>query len=286
MIIVKIIGGLGNQMFQYAFGKFIEKKYHQELLYDLNDFTFYKTNPFLLDKLIVNIPKVSSKDLSEYLSSYNSSLFGLFKSKKWKIFTENNFHGQDIPISKYSGFYFDGYWQKEIYLSDIREDLLKEFLIKEELNNSNKEMLAQIKRDNSISLHVRRGDFVTDKKTLLIHGVCSVEYYNKAVSYLEDKLKDPVFYVFSNDYNWAKDNIKFKSKVVYVDINDSKQGYLDMNLMKHCKNNIVANSSFSWWGAWLNENPNKIVISPKKWYASSRMQKRSKYLIPNSWVRL
>ena len=128
-------------------------------------------------------------------------------------------------------------------------------------------MICKIESCNSISLHVRRGDFINENSTNKTHGVCSIEYYKKAIDFIAKKISNPVFFIFSDDTKWVYENMKLQFKYFVVDINDHKFAYEDLRLMSKCNHHILANSSLSWWGAWLNESENKVVVAPKIWFA-------------------
>ena len=182
--------------------------------------------------------------------------------------------------------YIKGFFRSEKYFIDIREELLKDFSLNVELNEKNKKMLEQIKNTNSVSIHFRRGDY-TKKRVADKYGSCSVEYYKNASKIIADSISEPItLFIFSDDINWVRNNVKFDFETVYVDINLAKQGYFDLELMKNCKHNIIANSSFSWWGAWLNENESKIVIAPKWWMKDVDTTSKNVDIIPESWLIL
>ena len=148
-------------------------------------------------------------------------------------------------------------------------------------DEENQLILDKILETNSVSLHIRRGDYVSLDYVNKIHGVCALDYYKRAIEYITKRVNPPHFFLFSDDIDWVVENLKMEHPFTVVDINKGK-GWLDMNLMKQCKHNIIANSSFSWWGAWLNENPQKIIIAPEKWTA--RKQKCD--IVPLGWVKL
>jgi len=141
----------------------------------------------------------------------------------------------------------------------------------------------KIKEKNSVSLHIRRGDYLTMQKAIDTIGVCPLDYYDKAIREITRKIKNPTFFIFSDDINWVKENLKTNSPTIFVSGGKLKD-YEELILMSKCKHNIIANSSFSWWGAWLNNNPNKIVIAPKKWFKDT--SKNTRDLIPESWLKL
>ncbi len=208
-----------------------------------------------------------------------------------------------IPLSLYRGealirersFRFDpkilklkrdvhlhGYWQSEKYFRDIRETILEDFTFTPPLNSRNQKILEKIKKTNSVSVHVRRGDYVMDPKTHEFHGVCGPDYYQKAVKVVSKKVENPTFYFFSDDIRWVEKNLKTKVENTYVDWNTGEKSFVDMQLMSSCKHHILANSSFSWWGAWLNRNKDKMVVAPKQWFQDPSMDTRD--LIPEGWL--
>ena len=180
--------------------------------------------------------------------------------------------------------YYEGYFQSEKYFLHIRERLLREFKISTPpLHNSdNRRILDLILKKNAISLHIRRGDYLTPKNTER-HCLCSPSYYQNAIQYIIQRVENPHFFIFSDDISWVYDNFKISYPYTIVDVNDSYTGYYDLELMRNCKHNIIANSTFSWWGAWLNENPNKIVIAPQRWFMN---QEDEIDIIPSSWVKI
>jgi hypothetical protein len=199
--------------------------------------------------------------------------------------------------------YLSGYWQSEHYFTEIEEELREKFVfpVHERRDDAFSSLLNSIGEDvNSVSLHVRRGDYIEDKKNdksgilfngikyflkpqVNLGGVCTLNYYKNAINYLKSWHLHPSFYVFSDDIDWCMKNFSFlDSSVVYVDINMGKSSYWDMFLMSQCKHNIIANSSFSWWGAWLNSNKEKIVVAPDSWFENGYIGD----IIPEGWVTL
>ena len=282
MITVKITGGLGNQMFQYAFGLAQEKRTGKKNYYDISFFENQNPNSFRIFELRNFNVKIRIKNilfiqkLNRKLKRRGISLFTNF------FVTENNatvFYSEFLKKRKIA--IFDGYFQNEKYFIEYRKDILDAFTLTVPLNTENNNLIKEIKQTNSISLHVRRGDYVNLQD---YHGLCGLEYYKNAISYVAEKTNEPHFYLFSDDIKWVVENLKIDFPYTIVDINDSKTGYFDLELMKNCKHNIIANSSFSWWGAWLNENPEKIVIAPKQWFANE--QNDNCDIIPESWIKI
>lgn len=287
MIIVNLKGGLGNQMFQYALGKSISLKYNRILKLDLN---FYKDNldadvtkrNFELDYFSVKADLATKEDLK---FKYSNKVSKFFASKKVKIYNDSNFDG-DLQCN-HSIVYFDGFWQSELFFQNVRTLLLREFTPKVSLDLNNMLWCNSITNCNSISVHIRRGDYITNSSANSFHGVCSIEYYRSAIKYIQDNVDNPIFYFFSDDMTWVKENFySDQQNYNFVEGNIGEKSYLDITLMSYCKHNIIANSTFSWWGAWLNTNFNKIVISPIKWFSESDQNIKTKNLIPSSWVRI
>ena len=172
------------------------------------------------------------------------------------------------------------------YFEGIENDIKKDFRFKNQLDNKNLEILNEIENSNSISIHIRRGDYMSPENYNMYGCIATPTYYKKAIKVIEEKVENPTFFVFSNDMDWVKKNIQINSRVFYIDINSGNGSYKDMQLMSNCKHNIIANSSFSWWGAWLNENKNKIVIAPKKWINREDVDSDKIELFCEGWTLL
>lgn len=272
MKIVNILGGLGNQMFQYALYLALREKFKNEVVkVDRSCFKGYPLhNGFELDKIFqVDCEFANWKDLVRvsypYLN-YRCWQIGkcfLLRRKTMCIEPKNMDLKQDIFDIQHDCFY-DGYWQHEEYFKDIRSVILKAFTFPI-LKDKNLEIWKVVQKSNSASIHVRRGDYLNHP---YYKDICELDYYHKAIQYLKDVVAPDVFLVFSNDTEWCRNHLQSllnDVQVIYVDWNTGSNSYIDMQLMSGCKYNIIANSSFSWWGAWLNTNEDKIVIAPKKW---------------------
>lgn len=282
--IIQLNGGLGNQMFQYAFGYALAKKFGFDVVFDYTFFEEIKkydestTREFELGVFNLECPEATQDDLNKIIHSSRQSkfkrfLWEVFKIKKFKpegntcLQTKPYFFDRNLFKNK-SYFYYEGYFQNEKYFKNIREDILYLFSLREAFDEKNQSVLDVIKSTNSVSIHIRRGDYVTLESASKFHGTCSMEYYEKAINYIAKRVKNPHFFLFSDDISWVAQNLKIDYPYTVIDFNQGK-GYADLELMKNCKHNIIANSSFSWWGAWLNQNLNKIVIAPKKWTAQN-----------------
>ena len=290
MIIVRVTGGLGNQMFQYAMYKSLENK---GKLVKLDSKSFYETkkehNGYELERIFDIKPnKPTKEDLEKFDENNISTLFKikrkLFGDKKFVYDTKEYVFNKDVYKLKNS--YLNGYWQSIKYFEGIENDIKKDFRFKNQLDNKNLEILNEIENSNSISIHIRRGDYMSPENYNMYGCIATPTYYKKAIKVIEEKVENPTFFVFSNDMDWVKKNIQMNSRVFYIDINSGNGSYKDMQLMSNCKHNIIANSSFSWWGAWLNENKNKIVIAPKKWINREDVDSDKIELFCEGWTLL
>jgi hypothetical protein len=182
--------------------------------------------------------------------------------------------------------YLYGFWQSEKYFGEYANDIRSFFVGSNLFNNENKKVIDQINDPNQIpvSIHIRRGDMVHNPDVKKIHGYCTLEYYLNAANTMMQKFENVRFFVFSDEPEWCKENFKPNAEIVIVDHNQGLDSFNDIRLMAQCHHHIIPNSSFSWWGAWLNSSENKVVIAPKQWFAIN--DKDTKDLIPSNWIRL
>jgi hypothetical protein len=291
MIVVKLMGGLGNQMFQYAAGRALAIRHKTSLYLDLGALEnthpedtprVYELGSFPIEAELANKNTLERIKPSNYKAKFKDRLKRQF-SNNGPIFTygEPPKHQRNQFLNVRNNSYLVGYWQDEVYFSAIRDNLLKEFEpIK--ISASCKKYLKHLEQTpETIAVHVRRGDYVTNIHANKHHGLASKEYYQTAIKNFESQLDNPEFFVFSDDIEWCKKNIN----AVRINFIEDTLGYEDMHLMSHCKHNIIANSSFSWWGAWLNNNSDKIVIAPKVWFQNKDTNQATS-IVPGSWIRL
>lgn len=271
MNIIRMTGGLGNQMFQYAlYLNFINRG----IDCTFEDWTEYdsKANarPILLNKAFgITYPIATMPEYVEMTDSYmdlGHRILRKLRGRQSKEYPEATFDFDEQILAK-NDSYLTGYFQSEKYFKDIEETVRKAFTFTENVISESNTLLPESNFDSSnnyISLHIRRGDYLNIGDAF--GDICTVEYYINAIKYINDNVDNPFFLIFSNDIPWAKDWCsKISIKCYVVDGSSEDTGYLDMCLMSRCKHNIIANSSFSWWGSYLNANPNKIVIAPSKW---------------------
>lgn len=261
MKIIKIKGGLGNQMFQYAYGRNLELS-GSTIIFDVSFFYGARAKTDALRKFALDVYKLQT---AAVFSPRTHRLRDLFIKLKRKV-----------------GFDAEEYFQNEKYFRDIADKIKQEFVLKDALSVGAQMFSKQIAASNSVSVHVRRGDYVSDEKTKTYQGVCGMEYYLKAVALIKEKVASPVFFVFSDDIDWTRKNFT-GGEFVFVSapaIKDCEEIYL----MSKCKHNIIANSSFSWWGAWLNDNPDKIVVAPGKWFNDKKANNND--IVPAGWIKI
>lgn len=290
MIIVRLKGGLGNQLFQYAVGKALALKHGTDLIVDTREFSRDPLRNYRLDSFQIKakpsnhfwffpenrIGRRLNKllQLARKISSYPLTLVRE---------TRFSFNPEALLAPNYS--YLDGYWQSEQYFAPISEQLRQDLCLALPLSQTQQELARKISADkHAVALHVRRGDYVADPTTTAFHGLCSIEWYEQAVNLVLKKIPDAHFYIFSDDYAWVKDHLRLSAPMHFIEPSPDGQEAIDLHLMSLCQHNIIANSSFSWWGAWLNTNPDKIVIAPQRWFAAGHQDTID--LIPAKWIRL
>ena len=281
MIITKIKGGLGNQLFQYAVGRAAALHHKAPLKFDTTIFETYKLhNGYRLDQFAIQAEIAAENEIINLKGRSNVLFSALRKAglvKRKSYFKEKRSSYFDASVFKNNFVYLDGYWQNELYFSDIRELLLRELSPNNSMNDLSFAYLNSIKKSNSVSLHVRRGDYLNLKNI----NVLNVDYYMKAAEHIRKNVEKPTFFIFSDDLEWCKSCLTFLGDCIYVERTQTEID--DLKLMSFCQHNIIANSSFSWWGAWLNQNPNKTVIAPKGWLLNDP---GSSNVILSDWVKL
>ena len=258
MIITKIQGGLGNQMFQYAYGKHLATKYNKKLYCDINFYQYQSLRSFSLQDfenidLDISVDKIKVD-------------YPIYK-------IDDDFNYKEIPQPNNCGYYLDGYWQSEKYFKESESVIRKQF-------KPNKNLFEKILETpgldtKTVSMHIRRTDYVTSNG---YHPVQSLDYYQNAIDLIGDYDN---LYIFSDDINWCKENLKFNNMIFREGNSDIE----DLFLMSMCANNIIANSTFSWWAAWLNEHPDKRVISPSKWLGE-QTNLNTNDIIPLDWIKI
>jgi hypothetical protein len=279
-ITTRLFGGLGNQLFQYATGRAVALRNDCTLLLDTRDTEAKGSHwQFALSHFNIhatvgndnNLPPARTKPLQYY----PWRVFG--RSPK---FTREKQLGYNPDIAGVGpNTYLHGYFQSEKYFTQIEDIIRRELSIKTPPSDENTRWLKMVNQPNSVSLHVRRGDYIAAGNA---YAVCDHDYYKRAIDLIASKLDaDPSVFIFSDDPAWAKENIKLGYKPQVSAHNDGSKPYEALRLISHCPHNITANSPFSWWGSWLNNNPEKIIVAPKAWFGKQNLDNPD--LIPYSW---
>lgn len=296
---MRLKGGLGNQFFQYAAARRLSIHHGTELKLDIS---YWKTNTswapyesfqrYGLSHFSVQESFATEEDICKITMSRRKGLLGAVHSLgefikpyyRRPVFAEPELRPFDPNILKTpKDVYLDGYWQSERYFAPIADTIRREFRVNSEPDKENRILAEQIESRESVAVHVRRGDRVKDPRIARLHGTQSIEYYHSAARLIANEVRKPHFFVFSDDPQWAKSNLRL-DPVIYVTHNGDSRNYEDLRLMSLCKHSIIANSTFSWWAAWLNKNPNKLVIAPKNWFRTENLDTQD--LIPQDWTQI
>jgi hypothetical protein len=292
MILISLNGGLGNQLFQYALGRRLSYERNFPLRFDLSALeASWSIRRYKLGCFKIYGQPVSEEERKQFERHENALLGGKVASL-WRKYlpyyrqrsvTEKIVTFDENILKVPSNVFLQGYWQTEKYFVSIRSALQKELQLNVPLDSTNQDMLKAIQCENSVSVHIRRGDYVSNPETNKAHGVLPLSHYDKAIKMIKEKVSFPHFYVFSDDAAWCRDNFRDLENVTFVSHNDSEHDYFDFALMKECRFHIIANSSFSWWAAWLSDYGNKIVIAPKQWYQTDQ---DTRDLLPEDWIKI
>jgi hypothetical protein len=290
LVITNVIGGLGNQMFQYAAGRAISLSREVPLRLDITGFANYELHQgFELQRIFDCASVIASKADVRTILGWQSSpsiqrlllRSGLTAFRHEEFVVEPHFHYWTGIKNVPSDCYLVGYWQSEKYFCEITAQIRKDFAFVQPMESQNTELAQLITSVNAVSLHVRRGDYANNPATTSVHGLCPLDFYRAAIRYVSERVAQPHFFIFSDDISWVQENLKIDFPHQHVKHNLGAASYNDMRLMSMCKHHIIANSSFSWWGAWLNPHPDKLVIAPKQWFANKNDVRD---LIPQGWA--
>lgn len=296
MIIVKLIGGLGNQMFQYALGRHLAIKYNTVLKLDTSylldrrprkDMVFrdYDLSIFNIEEKIATESEVVSYT-RQYKSYWRALIFSLFeKISKPNVVREQSPHFESKILESGQSAYLIGFWQSEKYFKDIESTIRSDFTFKEKLNSRCNSLALTIQSTNAVCLNVRRTDYVTNPLSSKYLGFIGLDYIYQAVNLIAENVHQPEFFIFSDDLEWCKENIRLDYTCTIVSHEYAGEKFADyLHLMTLCKHFIIPNSTFAWWAAWLSTNTDKIIIAPKNWVKES--SRYNKDLLPEKWIQL
>ena len=288
-VIARIEGGLGNQLFQYAAARSLADRLGCDLALDIRGLDENGDRPYQLDLYRIRASVVSSQ-LLQGLPEIRSSRWGRIRSS----FSQLAPAIFSFPMFWPRSFAFDprfdqisrpvclvGYWQSEKYFASNRDRLLPDLQLQTPLS-AQTPFLDEILSTRSVALHIRRGDYVSNASAAQFHGLCDMAYYVAAIEVLKARFSDIQVFVFSDDPNWARVNLKLNAPMHYVDTNPSDQGHIDLELMRQCRHHVIANSSFSWWGAWLCSSHDQVVYAPSRWFADLNVDTSD--VIPSRWI--
>lgn len=284
MIISRIYGGFGNQLFQFAAAKALAAFHRAPVKLDTTEFDHYLLRNFDLQNL-ADPPLVASPHEIMELKATGRFQRGLQKLLPYHFKTfykEPFFHFDPNFFRLGNDVYLQGYFQSEKYFTSISQEIRKTFDLTHLTSDPVKKTAALLQKEDSVSIHIRRGDY-TNNLTKEVHGTLDLSYYKKAIQFFKTNIPSPKFYIFSDDTISAAQGLQSK-EVNVLSGEVSSNHFEDLFLMSQCRHNIIANSSFSWWGAWLNNNPDKIVVAPKNWF--NQGPKDTQDLIPESWTVL
>lgn len=297
MVIVKLMGGLGNQLFQYAAARYLALKHGTHVAFDMS--WFYNIPPqdtprkFELHNFNICARIASPIEIAEIGGIYNSFLqktvvqlrtitglhkycFNRYVEREFRYHPELHLLGDNV--------YLDGYWQSELYFKDVEDAIRSDLSFKSDPDGNNRSLIYRFASEESVAIHFRRGDYESNPSTAAFHGYPGDSYYNDAIIKIAGMCLQPRFYVFSDDPEWVKREFVFPVEVEYVTHNLFKDSYEDLRLMSSCKHIVLANSSFSWWGGWLGNNTDRIVIAPKRWFAGNLSGFAD--IIPARWISI
>lgn len=285
MIVVRLIGGLGNQLFQYALGRRIAHDRDESLKLDISGFETYKLHEYSLHRFAIRQDFARPEEIAIFAHRRLQRIRNLMPLRYRSLIAERHFHfDPEVLRAARRRVYLDGYWQSEKYFESIEGILRSELRFVDEPDEANRRMAETITKANAVSVHIRRGDYVSDRTTLEVHGIVPLGFYHDAVAVIIKEVEDPHFFVFSDEPEWAEAHLELDRPCTFLSHNGADRNFEDLRLMSLCRHHIIANSSFGWWGAWLGRSSRQIVIAPAKWFDDP--SRNSKDLIPKRWRTL
>jgi hypothetical protein len=299
MIVVRLRGGLGNQLFQYAAGFSLAKHVGVPLKLDLYTYTKHKYRKYELHHFNIEEQLATRAEVHRFTGP-NFLVRFLNKRENYLrcpgVFAQPHYHFYEDFLNLPAPLYLSGYWQSEKYFLPIASDIRKMYMLKQPLDARNAALADEMAGTESVAVHVRLGDYVSNVQYQSFFGTLDTAYYRSAIAYLMQQRDNLRFFVFSDSVAKAKSIFADLPKATFVDHNQRGEAHKDLFLMSQCRHNIIANSTFSWWGAWLNANPHKVVVAPQRWFARAFNTQtlpvypvrlyNTKDLIPTSWIRL
>ena len=297
MIIVKLMGGLGNQMFQYAAARRLALRHGTEVAFDGSYFEACPVGDTVREYALHHFSIAARFATPREIAETSGLCNGIWTKTllEMRRVTGLTRYSNNLFREPQSGFcpevlglpdnvYLAGYWHSERYFADVGATIRQELTVRSALAGRNQELAARLASSESVFMHFRRGDYVESAKTAAFHGVLPLGYYQQALDTLRARVSHPRLFIFTDDPQWVRQHVAFSVPFEVVDHNPPRHGYEDLRLMSLCRHAIIANSSFSWGGAWLMQNPDKIVIAPRQWFAEASMNPTE--LTPPGWMRI
>ena len=302
MMIARINGGLGNQLFQYATARAISLKLNRKLLLDTDWYRDIHTqkdhsdpNATTIRYFLLNHFNIQSRRINEIhlnwikrlaIKSINSNFYkflldGPLNNFLYTTINHNNFSMKFVQ--KHPHVYLTGYWQNNAIIEEYKNQISNDLILKHPLSQNNQNYLKSINITNSVAIHFRRGDYLNKPKSREVHASCSNNYYYNGIDHIQNEINNLHYFIFSDDLMWVKSNLNFTKNTTFID--NKGPEYEHLFLMSQCKHQITANSTFSWWAAWLNTNPAKIIITPKHWYIDKHLND-TVIRIPKEWIKI
>jgi hypothetical protein len=292
VIIVQVIGGLGNQMFQYAFGRRLADGLGVPLKLDITQFRTYLKRRYELSGLCIEEEFAGDREIAKTRPSRFSRarsralpVFPWLAQRPGRLVRERAFAFDPSMLELRDGVYLEGYWQSERYFDAAANRLRVEFVPRQPLDGRAALLADEMRYGDSVSLHVRRGDYASEPPVSLVHLVCDLDYYARCGQYLSERLDDPRYYVFSDEPGWVRENLRLPGATTIVADRCRTTAVHEMWLMSQCRHHVIANSSFSWWGAWLDPRPSKVVLMPRRWFRNLEPECTAD-IRPSGWVAL
>jgi hypothetical protein len=286
-IISRVSSGLGNQLFEYAAARRLAEFKQVPLKLDMHWFERWTFRAFGLKHFNISLEAATPAECERFT---NQSL----RAKAWRFIHRailpyplrryykeiRKFHYDPKFTQLSDDVYLQGFFQNEDYFKPIESIIRREFTLVTPLDQANLDMAQQIRSANAVGLHIRRGDYLDSRS----FNVQPLDYYDAAIKHICERVAQPYFFIFSDDIEWAKAHLKIDCPLIFVDINTEERDYADLYLMSQCKHHIIANSTFSWWGAWLAEHPSQVVCAPNHWRNESHLNAHN--IIPERWTKI
>lgn len=282
MIITQLKGGLGNQMFQYALGRKLSLKNKNQLKLDVSGYKNDKLRWYSLEPFAISA-EIAKPEETAHLKRPWGIISSAWRFFAFKVLRRFHTGWEPTALQKTGDIYLDGFWQSYKYFTDIADTIRADFTLKEPLADKYPDLVRQVRAENSLSLHIRRTDYLSSPKHFKKFGALGLDYYQQALKKIKTAHPDLTVFIFTDDPAWVKANLKTDQPTVFV-ADFVRRDYEELVLMSYCRHHIIANSSFSWWGAWLDPRPDKLVIAPAHWTQSG--EPKTDDIIEPAWQRI